>query len=94
MKHTCPPASFFQRNRDAFIAQMRPASAAVFRAAPRVRKNADEDHKYEPDSDFFYLTGIEAPLAGLTCIRARRPAPTPCSSRSQIPRSRSGPASG
>jgi len=65
MKHTLPSNTFFKRNRDAFIAQMRPASAAVFRAAPRVRKNADEDHKYEPDSDFFYLAGVEAPLAAL-----------------------------
>lgn len=65
MKHALPPNTFFQRNREAFIAQMRPASAAVFRAAPRTRKNADEDYKYEPDSDFFYLAGIEAPLAAL-----------------------------
>ncbi|MDI6739952.1 MAG: aminopeptidase P N-terminal domain-containing protein [Candidatus Edwardsbacteria bacterium] len=65
MKHTLPPSAFFQRNRDAFVAQMKPAGAAVFRAAPKARKNADEDHKYEPDSDFFYLTGIEAPLAAL-----------------------------
>jgi hypothetical protein len=34
MKHTLPPNTFFKRNRDAFIAQMRPNSAAVFRARP------------------------------------------------------------
>lgn len=67
MKHQYPPAEFFRRNREAFIAQMAPGSAAVFRAAPRVRKNADEDHAYDQDSDFFYLTGIEAPLAALVC---------------------------
>ncbi len=65
MRHSCPPADFFRRNREAFIARMAPDSAAVFRAAPRVRKNADENHCYEQDSDFFYLTGIEAPLAAL-----------------------------
>ncbi len=65
MKHDYPPAQFFRRNREALIARMAPQSAAVFRAAPRVRKNADEDHAYEQDSDFFYLTGIEAPLAAL-----------------------------
>lgn len=65
MRHAYPPADFFRRNREAFIAQMGPESAAVFRAAPRVRKNADEDHAYDQDSDFFYLTGIEAPLAAL-----------------------------
>jgi Xaa-Pro aminopeptidase len=65
MKHILPPGAFFERNRDAFLSQMLPESAAIFRAAPLVYKNADEHHPYEQYSDFFYLTGIEAPLASL-----------------------------
>ncbi len=65
MKHRYPPAAFFARNREAFIGQMAPGSAALFRAPDPARKNADESHPYEPDSGFFYLTGIEAPLSAL-----------------------------
>ena len=65
MKHTYPPATFFARNRETFMAAMKPRSIALLRAAAPARKNADEDYRYEQDSDFFYLTGIEAPLSAL-----------------------------
>ena len=65
MKHDYPAGSFFARNREAFMAGMRPRSLALFRAAAPARKNADEHYRYEQDSDFFYLTGIEAPLSAL-----------------------------
>ncbi len=40
-----------------------PGGIAVFPAAPTAVRNADVEHEYRQDTDFYYLTGFEEPNA-------------------------------
>ena len=60
----------FQNRRQALLAKMAPASAALIFAAPEAARNADSDYPYRQDSDFWYLTGFNEPEAVLILIKS------------------------
>lgn len=60
----------FLRRRQALVAQMVPASAALFFAAPEAIRNADSEYPYRQNSDFWYLTGFNEPEALLVVIKS------------------------
>ena len=45
--------------RENFIEQMASGSVAIFTNAPTAMRNHDTEHIYNPDPNFFYLTGFE-----------------------------------
>ncbi|MEB3197298.1 MAG: aminopeptidase P N-terminal domain-containing protein [Candidatus Sericytochromatia bacterium] len=49
--------SLYARRRANFMKEMKNGAALFFNAPPRIRSR-DTDHRYRPDSDFFYLTGF------------------------------------
>jgi Xaa-Pro aminopeptidase len=57
-----PPAEFFARHREDFMAGMA-GGIAIFAAAPEIARNDDANHPYRQGSDFWYLTGFEEPEA-------------------------------
>ncbi|QKJ88542.1 Xaa-Pro aminopeptidase [Paramixta manurensis] len=61
--------TFLQR-RQALLAQMAPASAALFFAAPEVTRSADSEYPYRQNSDFWYFTGLNEPEAVLVLIKS------------------------
>ncbi|EKQ6889199.1 aminopeptidase P N-terminal domain-containing protein, partial [Salmonella enterica] len=60
----------FLSRRQALLAQMKPASAAIFFAAPEAQRNADSEYPYRQHSDFLYLTGFSEPEAILVLIKS------------------------
>jgi Xaa-Pro aminopeptidase len=58
-RFTSPEA--FRARRERFLAKLPPRSIAVLRSAPERLMSNDTDYLYRPDSDFYYLTGIEEP---------------------------------
>lgn len=60
----------FLSRRQALLAQMKPASAAIFFAAPPAQRNADSEYPYRQHSDFLYLTGFSEPEAILVLIKS------------------------
>ena len=67
-----PPADFFARHREAFMARME-GGMAILVAAPEIPRNDDAGHPYRQDSDFWYLTGFEEPEA-VAILRPGAPA--------------------
>ena len=59
------PSRLFIRNRANFAAQLPPKSVAVFTANEPMPRNGDEFYPFRQQSDFFYLTGIDAENAFL-----------------------------
>jgi Xaa-Pro aminopeptidase len=61
--------------RARFLAALAPRSAAalVFSGSPRIR-NHDAEHRFRPESDFWYLTGFAEPESALLLLPARRAA--------------------
>lgn len=59
MRYTPPPAELFIRNREKFIARMKPNHAAVIFANEILISNGDANYKFTQNSDFYYLTGID-----------------------------------
>jgi Xaa-Pro aminopeptidase len=59
MRYTPAPASLFVRNRQQFMAQMQPGTAAFFHANTYLPHNADGAYKFTQNSNFYYLTGID-----------------------------------
>jgi Xaa-Pro aminopeptidase len=59
MRYTPPPAELFIRNREKFIARMKPQHAAVIFANEILIANGDANYKFTQNSDFYYLTGID-----------------------------------
>lgn len=53
-------SSLFERNRANFAAQLPSKSIALFTANESMPRNGDEFYPFRQQSDFFYLTGIEA----------------------------------
>jgi len=49
----------FRARRERFLAKLPPRSLVVLRSAPERIMSNDTEYAYRPDSDFFYLTGIE-----------------------------------
>jgi len=60
----------FHRRRQAFLAKMEPASAALIFAAPEVTRSADSEYPYRQNSDFWYFTGFNEPQAVLVLIKS------------------------
>mgnify|MGYP002855877981 CR=1 FL=1 len=59
------PSSLFIRNRKNLTSQLPPKSIAVFTANESMPRNGDEFYPFRQQSDFFYLTGIDAENAFL-----------------------------
>ena len=59
------PSRLFVRNRANLAAQLPPKSVAVFTANEPMPRNGDEFYPFRQQSDFFYLTGINAENAFL-----------------------------
>lgn len=55
------------RRRERFMAAMAGGGALFLAAPPRIRTR-DTDHRYRPDSDFFYLTGFREQGAALLLV--------------------------
>ncbi|EQA4238104.1 Xaa-Pro aminopeptidase [Serratia marcescens] len=60
----------FNNRRQALLAKMAPASAAVIFSAPETTRSADSDYPYRQNSDFWYLTGFNEPEAVLVLIKS------------------------
>ncbi|EMI5491335.1 Xaa-Pro aminopeptidase [Providencia stuartii] len=60
----------FISRRNALLAQMEPASAAIIFSAPSAQRNADSEYPYRQHSDFLYLTGFSEPEAVLLLIKS------------------------
>ncbi|MCS3603208.1 Xaa-Pro aminopeptidase [Buttiauxella sp. BIGb0471] len=60
----------FHRRRQALLAKMAPASAALIFAAPEVTRSADSEYPYRQNSDFWYFTGFNEPEAVLVLIKS------------------------
>lgn len=60
----------FHKRRQALLAQMAPASAAVIFAAPEATRSADSEYPYRQNSDFWYLTGFNEPEAALILVKS------------------------
>lgn len=58
------------KRRQALLAQMAPASAAVIFAAPEATRSADSEYPYRQNSDFWYLTGFNEPEAVLILVKS------------------------
>ncbi|OCA56115.1 Xaa-Pro aminopeptidase [Photorhabdus namnaonensis] len=56
--------------RQALLAKMAPASAAIIFSAPTAPRNSDNEHPYRQHSDFLYLTGFNEPEAVLILIKS------------------------
>ena len=60
----------FLRRRQALLAQMAPASAALIFSAPEATRSADSEYPYRQNSDFWYFTGFNEPEAVLVLIKS------------------------
>ncbi|CAO97849.1 Xaa-Pro aminopeptidase [Erwinia tasmaniensis] len=60
----------FLRRRQALLAKMAPASAALIFAAPEVTRSNDSEYPYRQNSDFWYFTGFNEPEAMLMLIKS------------------------
>ncbi|EOL9020076.1 Xaa-Pro aminopeptidase [Cronobacter dublinensis] len=60
----------FLRRRQALLAKMAPASAALIFAAPQATRSADSEYPYRQSSDFWYFTGFNEPEAVLMLIKS------------------------
>lgn len=58
-----------QRRRQLLLSHMQPNSAAILFAAPERQRNADSNHAYRQNSDFWYLTGFNEPESALLLIK-------------------------
>lgn len=61
--------SEFQQRRQRVLAQMVPASAALFFSAQEQIRSRDTHHTFHQDSDFWYLSGFNEPQALLILIK-------------------------
>ncbi|NCH70393.1 Xaa-Pro aminopeptidase [Cronobacter dublinensis] len=60
----------FLRRRQALLAKMAPASAALIFAAPQATRSADSEYPYRQSSNFWYFTGFNEPEAVLVLIKS------------------------
>lgn len=60
----------FLRRRQALLAKMAPASAALIFAAPEATRSNDSEYPYRQNSDFWYFTGFNEPEALLLLIKS------------------------
>jgi Xaa-Pro aminopeptidase len=55
------PREMFKAHREKFLAKLPAGSVAILRATPTKFMSQDTDYTYRPDSDFYWLTGIDEP---------------------------------
>jgi len=67
---TISPTEYAQR-RAVLLQQLAPDSIALFFAAPEIHLSADRECTYQPDPDFYYLSGFKEPNAVLAFIPNR-----------------------
>lgn len=60
----------FNSRRQALLAKMAPASAAIIFSAPEATRSADTEYPYSQNSDFWYLTGFNEPEAVLILVKS------------------------
>lgn len=60
----------FNNRRQALLAKMAPASAAIIFSAPEATRSADTEYPYRKNSDFWYLTGFNEPGAVLILVKS------------------------
>ncbi len=60
----------FNSRRQALLAKMAPASAAIIFSAPEATRSADTEYPYRQNSDFWYLTGFNEPEAVLILVKS------------------------
>jgi len=60
----------FNNRRQALLAKMAPASAAIIFSAPEATRSADTEYPYRQNSDFWYLTGFNEPGAVLILVKS------------------------
>ncbi|MDY0969853.1 Xaa-Pro aminopeptidase [Siccibacter turicensis] len=60
----------YRRRRQALLAKMAPASAALIFAAPEAPRSADSEYPYRQNSDFWYFNGFNEPEAVLLLIKS------------------------
>ncbi|ENA1777825.1 Xaa-Pro aminopeptidase [Yersinia ruckeri] len=60
----------YQNRRQALLAKMAPASAAIIFSAPEAIRSADSEYPYRQNSDFSYLTGFNEPEAVLILVKS------------------------
>ena len=63
--------SEYNQRRRALMQQLNPNSIALFFAAPEIHLSADRECTYQPDPDFYYLSGFKEPNAVLAFIPNR-----------------------
>lgn len=59
MKHLPLDSNLFIKNRNRFVAQMKPGSIAIFNSNDEVPGNGDSLYPFKQNSDLYWLTGIE-----------------------------------
>jgi Xaa-Pro aminopeptidase len=59
MKYLPLNVDIFKQNRERFINEMKSASLAIFNSNDEMPSNGDALYRYIPNSDLFWLTGIE-----------------------------------
>lgn len=60
----------FLRRRQALLAKMAPASAAIIFAAQEATRSNDSEYPYRQNSDFWYFTGFNEPESALLLIKS------------------------
>jgi Xaa-Pro aminopeptidase len=55
------PREMFKAHREKFLAKLPPGAVAILRSSPMLFMSQDTDYTYRPDSDFYWLTGIDEP---------------------------------
>ncbi len=68
MPHQPLPATFHAANRAALAASIGDDAIAIIDTADIVTRTGDADYPFRPDSNFYYLTGIDQPEATLVLV--------------------------
>jgi Xaa-Pro aminopeptidase len=65
MRYQPLPSSFHTANRQKLASAIGPGAVAIIDTADVLRRPGDFEHPFRPDSNFYYLTGIDEPDAVL-----------------------------
>lgn len=68
MRYQPLPASFHQANRTALAKSIGDDAVAIIDTADTLTRAGDFEYPYRPDSNFYYLTGIDQPEAVLVLV--------------------------
>jgi Xaa-Pro aminopeptidase len=68
MRYTPLPSKFHQANRRKLAETIGPDAVAIIDTADVIRRAGDFEYPFRPDSNFYYLTGIDQPAAVLVLM--------------------------